>query len=219
MSEKKKAFVLSMASILSLVAGVVIGYTGHNLFAPGSESSSLSVSSNAGRAHPSAQAESGERQRGVGVPLKIDAHQAKKEARIEEASPRQSAGGYERVLDIAASIADLHERMPEPGPVVGRGEHDSHPDHSDDLDLLTKGDAEREKAYNAQSALIAELESQLNPPNLEPDEGELEDQYRYDGLPEIEAWEEAETLQDDPREMVLESEDPILLEPEPLPPP
>jgi hypothetical protein len=213
---KKRAPVTAVASILPLVAGLVIGYAGRVVFAPGSENSGSSALSTAERAHPSPQAESGERKQEFA--LKAGAKHPK-ETRSGKALHLRSARTYERFPDTAASIRDLHESMPEPGLVVWPGKHDPHLASSDDPELDGENDAARENAYHHQTDLIAELESQLNPPAVEPDEAELENQYLYDGLPEIEEWEELETLRDEGQAQDLdESENPIPLEEEPLPP-
>jgi hypothetical protein len=202
--------------ILPLVAGLVIGYMAHDFFTPASESSGLSASSESNAIRPSLPVQSGERI--AQVALQTEAKQPK-EISIGQAARHQSPVMYERFSDGVELIQDLHENMPEPEFIVGRRELDLDPVNPDGVDLITETMSEDEEAYLYQSELIAVFESQHAPPELDLDEGEVENPYQLDGLLEIEDWEEAEIIQDDMQSQALQ--DPENLTPpdeEPLPP-
>ncbi len=213
MSGKKRPRLSVPAIMLPFLAGLVIGYAGHGLVAPGSQNSDSGGSGDVVRIDPSRQAESSGAERQVAS--KTEAMQPKV-ARVGRPPRHQPVETFERFSDATTSIRDLHQSPLDPGP--GRG-HDAHLAAPDDVALVGGADAWLDQEHLDQLERIAEWESQNNPPTLEPDEGDLENPYLYDGLPEVAEWEELEAIEDDQWAQAQdESEDPVSFEEEPLPP-
>ena len=78
---------------------------------------------------------------------------------------------------------------------------------------------ERESAYNRQVQILAEMDGQIPLSTSEPDEDALEDEYRYEELPEIGAQDALDMLEFDMSSNPQRSQQEALLPHEEEPPP
>lgn len=213
MGLEKRAGITVMTGVLLVLSGLVLGYMGHDLLAPGP--GTLSANGNSAQVvskdstaveEPSAEPSASECEE---LLARLSEVAQWKEAGEEEALDSRPAGRFEQTQDPDA----VWQESPQEGTAdlqveLGGWDRDPNLDYPDNPDRVAEIVAEHEAEYHHHARVMAESVAEAHPPALEPDEDELEDQFLYEQLPEIDEHKMREMLEADEQALSLQQPQP-----------
>jgi hypothetical protein len=162
------------------MASLVVGYLGHGLLTsstqpPVAENLSENAVFSSTDALPVGAKETG-----------CSARSEAQEQRLAIEEHARWVRHSESGCDETELVQKLYTRMSELEPgVSAHWNSDGYFDGADTVDLAAGISAEGVRVFHYYDEVIAERVSELYPPSPEPDEGEMENEYLYDTLPEI----------------------------------